>query len=118
MKEHDCLKQHMCKENCHLKDDSISDTCDKICSKPYHKDGIHICYKDKNSHKCNKTCKINESCNEPCILAAGHSTKCLCGKCTCPLDCEDKCINSRNCEKTCSKTGGHKGEHKCQQNDH
>ena len=115
-----CNKQHYCKKECSLKGKSKENTCNKICSKFYHEDNHHICHIAENEHICNKTCQYG-SCNKKCNLPANHTSninsKCLCGECTCTELCKynDK---SRNCEKRCSRTGGHEGDHKCQQSEH
>ena len=118
---HNCGKQHKCKEVCSLKNKSTLASCNQNCSGIYEHSGQHICNINKNAHKCNQKCKINENCTNPCSLPAEHSSngsKCLCGLCGCPNDCKYKNYNTINCQKKCCQIGGHEGEHKCQQIKH
>lgn len=67
---HECGEnQNFCKKNCPFIDNSRN--CLKICKRDYDHSGECICdLKTKDSHICNKKCKI---CNSrDCILKVGH----------------------------------------------
>ena len=112
-KEHICSNKHYCKNDCSLKDKSIQ--CNGKCTLEYSNKNECIC--DLEKHECNGKCQINISCNNNCSLPAGHQGRCLCGRCTCPVDCLYRGI-SRNCNGICHLKGGHEGKHLCEIEEH
>ena len=115
---HNCGGEHLCNQNCYLKE--LSRNCKGTCILSYDHIGNHIC---GEIHLCKENCSLegkSKGCLIQCCLKYGHEEQHDCKeKHYCILKCyfEDK---SRNCmnNKNCNLLYNHEGKCLCGCNEH